>query len=406
MKKRIYSLLLAGLVLSAGVNAQVMRVGVRGGSAPNTVIVTVMPNFNFSAKLVEMGFSLMVPKESPPGTPITMPTVTVVSTCGSCANGSLPPLSWVQVSDAISDPNFYLIKLGCVNPNIGTSPLINIANGASQDIVELRFTGSTVTPTQIRLAHLGNGGPGFQYGVSIYDDTPPPGNSDRVNYMQIFYGAGVEPALPYPDEGTGYSNTQFVPISNIVLPINWLSFDAVRSGNNGLLTWKVSNEESNERYELQRSLNGIDYSPIASIVKSGSGNSVMSYNYTDVGIDALGSAVIYYRLKQINIDGRSSLSEVRILKLGKGNGEITVFPNPVKQGFYVNVPLGANERSPVTLSLITLSGQLVTTKEITPMQASNYYFDVRGLALAAGQYNIQVIQDGKLLGSKKILVTQ
>jgi hypothetical protein len=382
-------------------NAQnIMRVSGRPGSASTRVILTLQPNFNFNQQLNEVGFAIMVPK-APGGIPIPPPTVTVLSTCATCLNTTFPAASWVQANDFVSDPNWYLYKLGCVS-NLGTAPVLVINNGNIQDILEVQFAGSTVNPTDIRFAHLATGGPGTLYGLSIYDGL----SNDLVNYVQMFTGAGSVPAAPHPDEITGYNNLQYFIVSSVVLPINWLSFDAVKSGHDALLSWKVSDEESNLRYELLRSVNGTDFLPVATVNKTGSGNSVKNYTYTDPNIDALNVGIIYYRLKQVSIDGRSSLSEIRIVKLSNGNGEITVFPNPVKDGFYVNVPLAGVDRSIVKLNLVTVSGQLVQSKEITALQASNYYFDVKGLSLSAGQYNLQIIREGKVLATKKLLVNK
>ena len=394
-------LLLAGLVISMNLFSQRMRIGVRPGSKPASIIITVTPDFNFNNKLNEIGFALMIPKQSPPGTPIPIPGVGVMNTCATCLNTTFPAATWVQVTDVVSDPNFYLVKLG-VTSNLGTAPVLAIGNGASQDVAEIEFINSTTTPTQIRIAHLAFGGPGTQYGAAILDGS----SNDLTNYVQIFTGIGVQPPAPLPDEQTGYETTQWVPLSNVVLPVNWMSFDAIKSGNNALLNWRVSDEESNKHYELLRSVNGNDFFPIATINKVGSGNGVKDYTYTDQNIDALGVGVVYYRLRQVNIDGRSSLSDIRLVKLGKGSGEIAVFPNPVKDGFYVNVPLATNDRATVTLNLVTLTGQMVKSKEITSQQASNYYFDVKGLALSAGQYNLQIVHEGKVMATKKLLITQ
>jgi hypothetical protein len=394
MRHRITLLIALCLSLSSGITAQRMRTSIRAGNAANSAIITLQPNFNFNNKLNELGFVIMVPKESPPGTPITIPTVQVLSSCATCLNTTFPAATWAQISDAISDPNFYLIKLGCVS-NLTTSPTLVINNGVPQDAVEIQFTNSTITPTQIRLAHLADGGPSTAYGFAVIDGL----SNDLTNYVQMFYGTGVVPAAPHPDEATGYSNTQYVAISNILLPLNWLSFNVVKQGNDGLLNWSVANDDDNHHYELQRSANGTsDFKTIATVNKSGNAD----YKYTDANINSFGTTTLYYRIKQVDVNGRTSYSDVRLLRLDVKGNLINVFPNPVEKGFYINIPFNNSEIGNVKLNLVGNNGQLVRSRQITTVQASNYYFDIADMALAAGSYNLQIVFDEKIMETKKL----
>ncbi len=398
MKQKILYLVITCLMLSVWANAQTMKAGIKAGSATSNVIITLQPNFNFNNKLNELGFVIMVPKQNPPGTPIPIPTVQVLNTCATCIHTTFPAASWAQINDQVSDPNFYLFKLGCVS-SLTTAPVLTINNGITQDAVELRFTNSTVLPTQIRLAHLGDGGPGTQYGCIITDGS----SNDLTNYVQMFTGAGVVPAAPHPDEATGYANTQYVSISNVTLPVNWLSFNTVKQGNDALVNWVVGNEDAASYYELQRSLNGNDFNTIAKINKA---NTLGRYDYTDAAITNLGAKTLYYRIKQVDINGRISFSDIRMLRLDLKDTEINIYPNPAVQGFYVSVPLENAGNKKIKLTLVAPDGKIAGVKEITAAMAANYYFDIKNNTLAAGQYNLQIIYEDNVLANKKIYINQ
>jgi Secretion system C-terminal sorting domain len=394
MRHRITLLLALFLSLSSGITAQRMKASIRAGNAANSAIITLQPNFNFNNKLNELGFVIMIPKESPPGTPITIPALQILSTCATCLNTTFPAATWAQITDAVSDPNFYLIRLGCVS-TLGTSPVLVINSGIAQDAVEIQFSNSTITPTQIRLAHIADGGLGTAYGFNVIDGS----SVDLTNYVQMFYGTGVVPTVPHPDEPTGYSNTQYVTISNILLPLNWLSFNVIKQGNDGLLNWIVANDGDNHHYELQRSANGTsDFKTIASVNKSASAD----YKYTDAGINNLGASVLYYRIKQVDVNGRTSYSDIRQLRLDVKGNQISVFPNPVEKGFYVNIPFTNTDNKKIRLNLVAATGQTVVSREITTAQASNYYFDIRDKNLAAGSYNLQIVFEDKTTETKKL----
>jgi len=219
----------------------------------------------------------------------------------------------------------------------------------------------------------------------------------------MFFGSFVEPPTPHGDEGTGYSSYQYTQRAQ-VLPATWLSFTATKQGNNALLNWTVANEDDNHHYELQRSTNGTDFTTIATINRSpGNGG---AYSYTDVGLDNLGQTIFFYRVKQVEISGKTSNSDIRFITMIKKGSEIMIFPNPVKEGFYVNMPLTGMEKEKVRLSLFGSNGQWVATREITGIQAANYYFDLKDKKLAGGQYSLQVIVKDKTIASKMLTIIQ
>jgi hypothetical protein len=270
------------------------------------------------------------------------------------------------------------------------------------EVMQLGFSGGPVTANDVSLVTL-NGG-GVTTGNALFQCTGAASSNSVAGVNGLYYNRGGVTVTNV--DSYGGAGTSSATISGIILPLSWLSFDAVKQGNDALLNWKVSNEETNEHYELQRSLNGTDFVTISRLTKTGTGNSTKAYSYTDAGVNALGSSIVYYRLKQVDFDGRISFSETRIIKLGKGNGEVSIFPNPAKDGFYVNVPLTNTDRSIVKMNLLTLSGQLVKSKEISALLASNYYFDIKETNLAAGQYNLQIILDGKVITTKKLMINQ
>jgi Secretion system C-terminal sorting domain len=257
-----------------------------------------------------------------------------------------------------------------------------------------------------------SGGPALAADVSLqsfgFDNTNgfPGGNSGNIIFFCSGAANSTEGQLFYTRPGTTVINnpsyTGPLPSSaslGIVLPLNWLSFNVVKQGNDGLLNWSVANDDDNHHYELQRSVNGTsDFKTIATVNKSAS----TDYKYTDAAINNLGTSILYYRIKQVDINGRTSYSDTRLLRLDVKGNQISVFPNPVKKGFYVNIPFNNSERGNVKLNLVGISGQLIRSRQITTAQASNYYFDIADMALAAGSYNLQIVFDEKIMETKKL----
>jgi hypothetical protein len=384
--KYIYLIFVAALLsTSNGIQAQLLKMSAKAGGLPNSTVITLRTTAGtFNGKLGELGFVIMVPKESPPGTPIPAPTITVKTTCATCLNATFPPANWVQTSDLVSDPNFYLYKLGCVNPNIATSPALSINNVADQDAVAIEFTGSTANPTQIRLAHLADGGPGTQYGLSIVDGL----SIDLINYTQMFFGGGVIPAAPHPDEATGYSNTQYVPLASIVLPLPMMSFTAIKEGSNGILNWILNTQNTNlSHFDVERSFTGSDFVKIGrkdAIPGGGSG----TYEYNDGGVFNNYSGAVYYRLKQLDRNGTVTYSPVRIIRAdGKGFG-LNLYPNPVIKEATLSFSLIAAKQ--VSLVISDAAGKVYTDITMQAQKGINQKaIDVS--SLAAGTYMFRIV---------------
>lgn len=182
-----------------------------------------------------------------------------------------------------------------------------------------------------------SGGPNLQ--MYWYVEVIGPG--DVTDYSTMFYGTAL-----IPPTNNGGSSPSFVPLQPIsVIPVRFLGFTAVKSGSDAILKWEVTNEDANvDRYELERSFNGTDFSSFATILKSSSTATTKTYNSTDANIAGrvAQGAIVYYRVRQVDRDGRSTYTEIRNIRFSNTKGfGVTVFPNPVKDVATVNIDLDA-----------------------------------------------------------------
>ena len=95
---------------------------------------------------------------------------------------------------------------------------------------------------------------------------------------------------------TGFSGF-IVQTNSAVLPLTLLEFNGRLQNNNAVLNWKTDNEQNSSHFEIERSLDGRNYSSIGNITAANIAG-VHQYGFTDNNISALGVPVVYYRLKQ------------------------------------------------------------------------------------------------------------
>jgi len=113
------------------------------------------------------------------------------------------------------------------------------------------------------------------------------------------------------------------------LPVTWLYFRGKTVSKDNLLDWATASEQNTKHYEVERSLNGTSFSRIGIVHAAGNSNQTNTYQYTDHDIDRLNSEYMFYRLKQVDIDGKFNYSNVVRLRYNEKNisGSI-VYPNP------------------------------------------------------------------------------
>lgn len=109
-----------------------------------------------------------------------------------------------------------------------------------------------------------------------------------------------------------------------VLPVQWQHFDVVENEKKEVVCeWTTSAETGNAHFELERMVPTSDWTVIAKIPGQGNTQTETQYSYTDTN-PLPGSS--YYRIRQVDFDGTSSVSEIREIKRSKAIQQI--YPNP------------------------------------------------------------------------------
>ncbi|MEX0812861.1 MAG: T9SS type A sorting domain-containing protein [Chitinophagales bacterium] len=128
------------------------------------------------------------------------------------------------------------------------------------------------------------------------------------------------------------------------LPIELLEFAGKKSGSSVALQWVTATEINNDYYSLERSLDGINFTSIATI--NGAGNSLEQLNYQHFDSDPA-DGINYYRLKQTDFDGTYTYSSVISVEFSNPENNIltaNIYPNPVNSGTAVKI----NFSNPIT----------------------------------------------------------
>ena len=155
------------------------------------------------------------------------------------------------------------------------------------------------------------------------------------------------------------ATTENQPFSCIKTPIEWLSFEGETLNNGNLLKWTTASESNNEYIDIQRSTDGINFKTIGRV--EGQGTTLLATSYTFLDKNAP-NGVAYYRLNQLDFNGKNSLSNtINLLRKESQLGIVDLFPNPAidKLNLLVNV----TNNQPVTIHIYDIAGREVLTKK-------------------------------------------
>lgn len=97
------------------------------------------------------------------------------------------------------------------------------------------------------------------------------------------------------------------------------------------LFWEVSNEDKFNRYEIQHSTNGTDFTDLGNVKAANKSAYTFFHNTPVPGRN-------YYRLKLVDMDGKFSFSNIIIVTAAKNDKDVLLFPNPVKNQATLSVP--------------------------------------------------------------------
>ncbi len=181
------------------------------------------------------------------------------------------------------------------------------------------------------------------------------------------------------------------------LPVKLLNFTANKQHNDVLLTWKTATEINNKGFEIERKTTAqTDWQTIA-FVPALQSNQNNTYNYVDA--DANTNQTLYYRLKQLDRDGKYTYSSVVVVGYnGLMQEQIQIFPNPAVNDF--NIEIVTEKDEVVQITITDISGQQVVSFTENVHQGKNL---ISQNGLSSGVYFVEVITSNKKTTSKLLI---
>lgn len=267
--------------------------------------------------------------------------------------------------------------LGATDPedgNLGTGATFIITGLPAN--VKLYYDGVQVTAADVI------GGVGTAK-ITNYDPDKLAFSFNTKSYQESFNYKVVDAAGVLSPDATYTINAVSL------LPVTGLHLTGELIANQPKITWTTLTEQNTLSFEISKSYDGNSFSTIATVKAAGNSNALLTYNYTDAAISA--NKIVYYRVTLVDANGRKTASNIIYLSLK--SLDISLLPNPANDHvMVVGIPQGSS------LMLMDVKGRLIQQQKDV---SNTFRINLKGFA--SGTYMIQVLQNGKLLSTKKFI---
>lgn len=233
---------------------------------------------------------------------------------------------------------------------IPANKILSIGNDLSLTDVHVRISGTVKISNNNTQINIDS-----QSDILVYEGGKIDGSlaSQKIRLDGLVIYHGNQPDIV----GFAFASVSTLGFQSYILPVKFLGFDVARKGNEALVQWSTSEEVNASRYELERSADAANWNTICTIPAAGNSNNVNHYSFTDKSV---GSKMVYYRIKQVDRDGRYSFTAVRSIKTDGNNADIRMAS--MQNRLVLQFP--AEVRNGVTVRIVSYSGQVVKEQRV------------------------------------------
>ncbi|AXY73485.1 T9SS C-terminal target domain-containing protein [Paraflavitalea soli] len=187
-----------------------------------------------------------------------------------------------------------------------------------------------------------------------------------------------------------------------VLPVTWVNVQAIPAGNNTIkVKWAVVAQINNAGFTVERSLDGIHYQAVASVSPQADIPGMASYYSADDNTVVPG-VTYYYRIRQMDLDGRVGYSRIVSAQLNAGNLQyLRINPNPVTGPLRWEVVVPKAQS--LQVSILDMKGRVLKVQRLQAQSGNNVY-TMASAGFSRGAYLLKVVAEDGAVHTEKFIV--
>ena len=289
---------------------------------------------------------------------------------------------------------------------------ISIFCGSIENNSWYQFTALATTET-FTFAGVGGTSCGSGIQVEIYDvTTDANGCCTNFTSMSNCFNPGTQTGGTVTASGLTIGNTYYMMIDgnagagcdfsvagwDVSLPIELIKFEGYNFKGGNKLNWSTATEINNDYFIVQKSSDAQSFENIGIVNGYGNSNSLKEYSFIDDSPRA--NEVAFYRLRQIDFDGKYSHSKILIIET-KEEVDVKIYPNPTSNNFSFDISESDNESYTVIYTNVMGANH---REQINISEGSNTYEVNEFKSLATGIYFVQIINgNNQVVKSQKVI---
>ena len=203
--------------------------------------------------------------------------------------------------------------------------------------------------------------------------------------------------------GTGYSDFSIfgaVGVESAILPIELIYLHAQPIDNEYIkLKWATASEINNLGFEIERSLDGRVFEKIGWQDGSGDFENERNYDFDDKYVYK--NQLYYYRLKQVDLDGKYEYSEVVIARI-LGDIRIDIYPNPTHDEITLHHSKDLQNES-LSFEVYDILGRQVFYQNYFLKGQTSFHFSFQNSNLSKGIYYLKIRNSNREVTSETLV---
>lgn len=328
-------------------------------------------------------------------------------------NFTIKPLSTAQTGDTTYEKASIIfnteepIVTNSWTNTIDAIPPSSKVNGTSvlKDTISLHWSGTDDTNgsgvKDYALYYAEKGGAFTLYKQHILDTTIKFVGTPGKTYC--FFTIASDNTNNKEDLKAACEATAEISLDAVALPITWLYFNARESGKDAILNWATTSEINSKFFAIERSYDGVHFIQIGSVQAAGNSSLTNNYAYTDKEAMILPYDVLYYRLRQVDNDGKFTYSIIISIRIPRNSAEplVSAYPNPFRQNITLKIIAVTPTDKTDNVELYSLDGKNLYNKKLQQRGSATILLDNLP-QLTPGVYLLKTIINGKLYTIKMV----
>jgi Secretion system C-terminal sorting domain/Kelch motif len=156
------------------------------------------------------------------------------------------------------------------------------------------------------------------------------------------------------------------------IPVELLTFEGKNKDHSIYLDWQTASEIRNDHFDIERSSDAISFNYIGTVKAFGK---AANYNFID---QEASNGINYYRLKQVDTDGKFTYSKVIAVKINKNASKSVIYPTYTEGSLFIRNETSEIKQVSVVNALghLVLQTQALDRLDLSPYPSGIYFIQV------------------------------